>query len=132
MKYKIQWNIKINVKVHCLFKAEWPSWSCSHGSCICNYQCNQCISSLKLWVRNPLRRDVLDTTLCDNVYQWLAAGVLFSPGTRVSSTNKTDLHHITEILLKVALNTITLTKVNYHYKISLQVTDRSKWSHDLW
>jgi hypothetical protein len=27
----------------------------------------------------------------------------------VSSTNKTDRHNITEILLKVALNTITLT-----------------------
>ena len=33
----------------------------------------------------------------------------FSPGTLVSSTNKTDCHDITEILLKVALNTITLT-----------------------
>ena len=33
----------------------------------------------------------------------------FSPGTPVSSTNKTDRHNITEILLKVALNTITLT-----------------------
>jgi hypothetical protein len=33
----------------------------------------------------------------------------FSPGTPVSSTNKTDRHDITEILLKVALNTITLT-----------------------
>jgi hypothetical protein len=32
-----------------------------------------------------------------------------SPGTPVSSTNKTDFHDITEILLKVALNTITLT-----------------------
>jgi len=30
----------------------------------------------------------------------------FSPGTPVSSTNKTDHHDITEILLKVALNTI--------------------------
>ena len=29
--------------------------------------------------------------------------------TPVSSTNKTDLHDIAEILLKVALNTITLT-----------------------
>jgi len=29
-------------------------------------------------------------------------------GTPVSSTNKTDSHDITEILLKVALNTITL------------------------
>jgi hypothetical protein len=33
----------------------------------------------------------------------------FSSGTPVSSTNKTDNHDITEILLKVALNTITLT-----------------------
>jgi hypothetical protein len=33
----------------------------------------------------------------------------FSPGALVSSsTNKTDRHDITEILLKVALNTITL------------------------
>jgi hypothetical protein len=29
----------------------------------------------------------------------------FSPGTPVSSTNKTDRHDITEILLKVGLNT---------------------------
>jgi hypothetical protein len=35
-------------------------------------------------------------------------GQWFSPGTPVSSTNKTDLHDITEILLKVALNTIDL------------------------
>ena len=33
-------------------------------------------------------------------------GWLFSPGTPVSSTNKTDCHNITEILLKVVLNTI--------------------------
>ena len=33
----------------------------------------------------------------------------FSLGTPVSSINKTDSHNVTEILLKVALNTITLT-----------------------
>jgi hypothetical protein len=33
-------------------------------------------------------------------------------GTSVSSINKTDRHDITEILLKVALNTITLTLNN--------------------
>jgi len=33
----------------------------------------------------------------------------FSPGTPVSSTNKSDRHDITELLLKVAFNTITLT-----------------------
>jgi hypothetical protein len=32
----------------------------------------------------------------------------FSPGTLVSSTNKTDRHDIAEIFLIVALNTITL------------------------
>jgi hypothetical protein len=34
----------------------------------------------------------------------------FSLGTQDSSTNKTDHHDITEILLKVALNTINQTK----------------------
>ena len=33
---------------------------------------------------------------------------LFSPGPPVSSTDKTDRHDITEILLKVALNNITV------------------------
>jgi hypothetical protein len=32
--------------------------------------------------------------------------IKFSPGTPVSFTNKTDRHDITEIVLKVALNTI--------------------------
>jgi hypothetical protein len=36
-------------------------------------------------------------------------GQWFSPGTPISSTNKTDRHDITEILLKVALNTIKQT-----------------------
>ena len=53
----------------------------------------------------PFRRGVLDTTLC----QWLTTGRWFSPGIPVSSTNKADRHNIAEILLKMALNTITLT-----------------------
>jgi hypothetical protein len=31
------------------------------------------------------------------------------PGTPVSSINKTDRHNITDILFKMALNTLTLT-----------------------
>jgi hypothetical protein len=42
----------------------------------------------------------------DKACQWLAAVRWFSP---VSSTNKTNPYDITEILLKVVLNTITLT-----------------------
>ena len=37
----------------------------------------------------------------------------FSPHSLVSSTDKTDCHYITEILLKVALSTITLTLVQW-------------------
>ena len=62
-----------------------------------------------LWVRIALMWGVIDTTLCDKVCQWLAAGWWLSLGTPVSSTNKTECHNITEILLKVALNTITLS-----------------------
>jgi hypothetical protein len=43
------------------------------------------------------------------IYRW------FSPGPPVSSTNKTDRHDITEILLKKALNTIKKqTKINVY------------------
>jgi len=70
-----------------------PSWSWSYGSFIFNYMYlfNTCLSPLTLWVRILLRRGVLDT------------GWLFSPGTPVSSTNKTDCQDVAVILLKVAL-----------------------------
>jgi hypothetical protein len=48
----------------------------------------------------------------DKVYQLLAHGRWFSPGTLASSTNKTGRHDIAEILLKVALNTINQIKSN--------------------
>jgi len=41
----------------------------------------------------------------DKVYQLLAHGGWFSPGTLASSTTKTGRHDIAEILLKVALST---------------------------
>ena len=62
-----------------------------------------------MWVRIPLSRGAHDTTLCDKVCQWPATGWWFSPGTPVSSTNKTDRHDITEILLKVALSASNLS-----------------------
>ena len=77
------------------------SWS--YGSWIYNYLCNQCLSSLMLWVQTLLLRCVLDTTLCEKVYQWLAAGLDFL---RFPPPIKLTCHNITEILLKVAINTI--------------------------
>jgi len=88
------------------------------------YMCDQCLSPLtRLWVGTPCSwRGVLDTTICDKVCQWLAAGRWFSPGTPVSSANKADRHDITEILLKVAWNTINQTKPNH--------TQSTIWSVD--
>ena len=78
---------------------------------IYNYPCNQCmcLSPLMLRVWILPRRGALDTTLCDNVCQWLVTGQWFSLSTLVSSTNKTDRHNITAVLLKMVLNTINLT-----------------------
>ena len=73
--------------VMCVLGLSWL-----YDSWFYNYLCNQCLSPLKFWVRK--------------VCQWFAAGRLFS---LVSSTNKTDHHDITEILLKMTLNTITLS-----------------------
>jgi hypothetical protein len=53
-----------------------------------------------------------DTTLYDKVCQRLAAGQRFSPGTPVSSTNKTDCHDITEILLVTLIFDLMTPKIN--------------------
>jgi hypothetical protein len=81
-----------------------PLLPSSYGSWFYNYLCNQCLSPLILWIRISIMAKC--TTLCDKVCQWLPTGRWFSPGPPVSSTNKTDLHDITEIFLKVALSTI--------------------------
>jgi len=82
---------------HAKKNRKWLPLSWSHGSWIYNYLCNQCISPLKLWVRTPLRRGVLDTTLCDKVCQWHVTGRWFSP---VTSTNKTDRYDITDNIVE--------------------------------
>ena len=77
----------------------WSSERCVLDTTLCDQVC-QLIQ---------LRRCVLDTTLCDQVCQWLAIVLWFSPGTSVSSINKTDHNDKTQILLKVASNTIDQT-----------------------
>jgi hypothetical protein len=75
------------------------SWSCSYGSWIYNYLCNQCLSPLKLWVQIPLRRGVLDATFCDNVF---FRTFRFPPPIKLTATIKL------KYVLKVELNTTTL------------------------
>ena len=76
------------------------------------------MQSMPIITKSCSWRGVHDTTLYDKVCQLLAAGRWFSWGTLVSSTNKTDHHDITEILLKVALNTITITpEINAYMEV---------------
>jgi hypothetical protein len=49
-------------------------------------------------------------------------GRWFSPGLPVFSTNKTDCQDVTEILLKVALNTIKQTNKQFNPKIEATLT----------
>jgi hypothetical protein len=75
------------------------------------------------WVRAQLcklqKRCTLLTAANDKVYQLLAQGRWFSPGTPASSTTKTGRHDIAEILLKVAWNT----------KIKIQIQIRISCCH---
>ena len=61
------------------------------------------------WVRARLcklqKRCTRPATASDKLYQLLALGRWFSPGTLASSITKAVRHDIAEILLKVALNT---------------------------
>jgi hypothetical protein len=65
------------------------------------------------WVRARLckwqKRCTRLAAASDKIYQLLAHGRWFSPGTSVSSTTKSGRHDIAEILLKVALSTIYLS-----------------------
>ena len=62
-------------------------------------------------------------TQCDKVCQWLATCLWFSPGTQVSSTNKTDHHDITEILLKVVFKgqLLMIPSLHFIYTVHVQV-----------
>jgi hypothetical protein len=64
--------------------------------------CNTCGRKLFLDMPTAVYWMFLDTTFYDQVCQWLGAGQWFSPGTPISSTDKTDRHDIPDILLKVA------------------------------
>jgi hypothetical protein len=53
----------------------------------------------------------------DKVYQLLAHGWWFSPGTPASSTAKTGRHDIAEILLKVALKHQKSKSISFSYLV---------------
>jgi hypothetical protein len=68
-------NMKVLLWMKVLPFIKGPSWPLSYGSWIYNYQCNQYLSPLMLWVWISIRERC--TTLCDNVCQWLAIFCLY-------------------------------------------------------
>jgi hypothetical protein len=88
------------------------SWSGSYGSWI-YYLFNQCLSPLKLLVRIPFM--VRCTQLIQHYVIKFVSDLRqvghFLRGL-VFSENKTDRHNITEILLKMPLNNISLRQPN--------------------
>jgi hypothetical protein len=72
-----------NISIYCITSFIWGCRSGRDrmvGGFITTCAINQCLSPLKLRVR------VLDTTLCDKVFQWLVTVRCFSLGIPVSST----------------------------------------------
>ena len=74
---------------------------------------------------NPAHGEVYSIQNYVIVCQWLAKGRWFSPDTTISTTNKTDSHDITEIVLKVTLNTINSKpiKLSRIYRCYIQKFD---------
>jgi len=104
-------NTTINIWSVNSYPGEGLSRPWSYGGWIYKYLCSQCLSPLMLWVRLPLR--AMYTTLCDKVCQWPLIDRWFFPGPPVSSTNKTDRHDITEIIVESG---VKHHKTNIHDK----------------
>ena len=75
---------------------------------------------------------VLDTILCDKIRQSLATGWWFSLGIPASSTNKTDHHDITEILLNTINLTLTYVLLYISYKIIWMFYDKFAIERCIW
>jgi hypothetical protein len=72
----------------------------SHGNYPCSITCSADFLIFHIGTKIQIQ-----IPISDKVYQLLAHGWWFSPGTPASSTTKTGRHDIAEILPKVALNT---------------------------
>jgi hypothetical protein len=88
------------------------SWS--YDTWIHNYLWNQFLSPPKFCEFESPGEPYLIQHYVIKVCQWLASGQWFSPGTLVSSTNKTDHHNITEILLKSGRNLNSLFNLTFN------------------
>jgi hypothetical protein len=79
-----------------------------------------------LWVRTPFMTRCTRYNIMWSSLSGPTTGRWFSPSTPTSSTNKNDRHDITEILLKVALNTI-----NQPYHLTI-IYNYYTWTRSIW
>jgi hypothetical protein len=119
------WPVIFHIKLLIL---NGPSWLWSYGGWIYNYihVCNHYLSPLKLWVRilwgGTLQHYVI-------IFVWFAIDTCRSG---VFSINKIDLLYITEILLKVALNTIKHIYFSPNANPPAQTPGQVKLNLDKW
>jgi hypothetical protein len=109
------------------------------SSCMLDLQlpmCNWFLSSLKLWIRIPLRRGVLDTTLCDKVCQWHATGRWYSPVLHpsvVQLTMKSFTYHVESfICLSVCLLDVVKCHFQQYFSYIVAVSFIGGGNHVLW
>jgi hypothetical protein len=60
------------------FNLRAPLWSWSHGSWIYNYPCNQCLSTLKLWVQTSFMARCIRYIMGYSLYVTSDRSVVFS------------------------------------------------------
>jgi hypothetical protein len=107
------------------------SWSWSYGSWIYNYVCNQCLSLLKLCVRIPLRRGVLDVdglrrgAWClaplSTIFQLYHGGQIYCWRKPKCSEKTTDLSQVTYKLYNIMLHRVHLVWAGFEHTTSVVI-----------
>jgi hypothetical protein len=95
--------MKIIFSFECVWTQPSPGYSSENETCYIKYEFE---FEFEFWCLTPLSaifQLYRFAAASDKVYQLLAQGRWFSPGTPASSTTKTGRHDIAEILLKVVL-----------------------------
>ena len=124
-RHKVQWHvIRYITEEEYLLLFQGPSWSWSYGSLIYNYLCNQCLSPLMVWLRISIR--AICTTLGNKVVSDLDQVGVFLRVLWFPSPIKLTASKLTELLLKVALNTIKQTHTTFHERrFGLELKEQS-------